>query len=283
LATDLTETAQAQEQSLPAQEQSAPAPAKQPETPTFKPLHRRRFLVFYALLAVVLGAAAAGVALEAGGSVTGSTAWSPWKPSGGGLGAAQSIAAHVAPLYRLPSGNQLVSVIASAPSVSNGNETIPVHYLGIRGKSQRQDQIFQVSSSNSVMYTLCGLGDACSIPTGTASVARGRLVRREALELALYTFKYVGGIQNVVAFLPPAPGATAKTPRFVVYLRKDDLESELDQPLAQSLNPKTPLPNTIRAHEVQLVDSTTETHIFSFGLAQAPTGDWILVLNPLAA
>ena len=58
------------------------------------------------------------------------------------------------------------------------------------------------------MYSLCGLGASCSIATGTPSVERGELVRREILELALYTFKYVGGIENVIAFMPP-PG----TPR----------------------------------------------------------------------
>lgn len=282
MAADLTETAPPSEQ--PAAAGALPVPAAERERPVFRPLHRRRFLLFYVLLALVLGAAAAGVALEAGSTITGGgVAWSSWKPSGGGLGEAQSIAAHVGPLYRLPNGNQLVDVIATAPAVTNGGQTIPVHYLGIRGKKQSQDQILSVSASNSVMYTLCGLGDSCSIPTGTASVARGRLVRREALELALYTFKYVGGVENVVAFLPPAPGATAQTPRYVVYLRKEDLSAELSAPLARSLNPKTPLPNSIRAREVQLVDSTTEPHIFSFGLAQAPTGDWILVLAPLAA
>ena len=33
-----------------------------------------------------------------------------------------------------------------------------------------------------VMYTLCGLGARCAIATGTPSVSRGRLIRREALE-----------------------------------------------------------------------------------------------------
>ena len=71
------------------------------------------------------------------------------------------------------------------------------------------------------MYSLCGLGTSCSIATGKASVERGELVRREILELALYTFKYVGGVKNVIAFMPPRPG---DSPKYVVYLQKSDVE-----------------------------------------------------------
>ena len=80
------------------------------------------------------------------------------------------------------------------------------------------------------MYSLCGLGPSCAIATGTASVARGRLVRREILELALYTFKYVPGMQSVIAFMPPKTGSQ---PQYVVYLQKSDLSQELKLPLAR--------------------------------------------------
>ncbi|HET7571968.1 MAG TPA: hypothetical protein VFJ77_04780 [Gaiellaceae bacterium] len=268
MAADLTETAPL--------EQPAPEPA--PEKPAFKPLHRRRFLFLYTLLAVVLAAAVAGVVLEEGSSVTGSAAWSTWKPSAGGISAARQIAAHVAPEYRLPSGKQLVDVIAKAPSVSPGSQQIPVHYLAVRGSGGSGDRISDVSSSNTVMFSLCGLGASCSIATGTASVARGRLVRREILELALYTFKYVDGIENVIAFMPPRPGAQ---PEYVVYLQESDLSAQLDEPLADTLGPKTPLPNTIPAREVRVVDATTESRVYAFSLSQAQQGDAILVLAPL--
>jgi hypothetical protein len=130
------------------------------------------------------------------------------------------------------------------------------------------------------MYSLCGLGTSCSIATGKASVERGRLVRREIFELALYTFKYVGGVKNVIAFMPPQPGAS---PKYVVYLRKDDLKAELGKPLVTTLAAKTPLPKTIPASEVQSIDSVTEPRVYSFSLSQAQQGDAILVLAPLPA
>jgi hypothetical protein len=204
-----------------------------------------------------------------------------WKPSGGGLGASKQIAEHVGAAYHLPGGEQMVDVIAQAPSVSPASTVqIPIHYLAIRGTKAQGDQVTTVSSTDSVMYSLCGLGASCAIAKGKASVERGRLVRREIYELALYTFKYVGGVKNVIAFMPPQPGAA---PKYVVYLRRDDLKDQLKQPLVTTLAAKAPLPKTIPAREVLAIDSTTEPRVFSFSLSQAPQGDAVLVLTPLPA
>lgn len=243
--------------------------------------HRRRFLVIYGLLAAVLGLAVAGLVIFAGKSINPAPKWSAWKPSGGGLGAAKQIADQVAKSYRLPNGNQLVDVIAKAPSVSPAsNLTIPISLVAIRGPKTSGDKIFTVSSSDSVMYSLCGLGASCSIATGKASVQRGTLVRREILELALYTFKYVGGIKNVIAFMPPAAGTQAK---YVVYLQKSDVSAELHTPLAQTLAAKTPKQSTIPSREIRTVETTTGPRVYSFSLSQAQTGDAVLVLAPIPA
>ena len=67
-------------------------------------------------------------------------------------------------------------------------------------------------SGNTIAYNLCGIGGKnCAIGVGQPSTDRLLLLRREALELALYTFKYIGGTQNVVAILPP--GRTRQTAR----------------------------------------------------------------------
>jgi hypothetical protein len=243
--------------------------------------HRSRFVVVYGLLAAALGVAAAGVVVFAGRAIHPAPPWSAWRPHGGGLGAAREIGDHVASSYRLPSGKQLVDVITKAPSVSPASNTsIPIHYVALRGSPKgKVDEIIPISQSDSVMFSLCGLGPACAIATGTASVARGRLVRREILELALYTFRY-SGIDNVIAFMPPKTGSQ---PQYVVYLRRPDLAEQLHVPLVDTLRSKTPLPNTIPAREVNVVDSTTESRLYSFSLSQAQQGDAILVLDPLPA
>lgn len=259
----------------------APAPHAAPLLVRQTRPHRLRFGVIYGGLGMILCLAIAGVAVFASNSISPGPRWSAWKPSGGGQGAEKQIAAHVSAAYHLSTGQQLVDVIAKAPSVSPASTvTIPIHYLAVRGTKGHGDQIYTVSSNDSVMYSLCGLGSSCSIATGKASVERGRLVRREILELALYTFKYVGGVKNVIAFMPPQRGAA---PKYVVYLRKEDVNDHLKQPLATTLAAKAPLPKTIPATEVQAIDSVTEPRVYSFSLSQAQQGDAILVLAPLPA
>ena len=259
--------------------QQASAAAPDP-APRVRP-HRRRFVFIYAVLAASLGAAIAGVVIFAGRAISPATPWSSWKPSGGGQGAAKQIAEHVAGAYHLPSGQQLVAVIAKPPSVSPAsNQTIPIHYIAVRGSKGEVDDVISVSSGDSVMYSLCGLGASCAIEQGKPSVERGTLVRREILELALYTFKYVGGIKNVIAFMPPTPGSQ---PKYVVYLQKGDVAQQLKLPLIRTLERKTPLPTTIPAREVHTIDAVTEPHVYQFSLSQAQQGDAILVLAPLPA
>ncbi len=242
--------------------------------------HKLRFSLIYGGLGAVLAGAIVILVIYAGRTVSPGPSWSSWKPSGGGEGAAKQIAEHVGGTYRLPTGDQLVDVIAKAPAVSPSTVSIPIHYVAIRGTKGRGDQVFPISSSNSVMYSLCGLGTSCAIATGKPTVARGTLVRREILELALYTFKYVGGVNSIIAFMPPALGTT---PKYVVYIQKSDVKSQLKSPLGETLGRKVPLATTIPAREVQTIDAVTESRVYSFSLSQAQQGDAILVLAPLAA
>jgi hypothetical protein len=258
----------------------ASTPQPPPPDPAAPYPHRPRFLFVYGLLGGVLAVAVVLVVVYAGRAITPAPTWSSWRPSGGGLGAAKQIANQVGKTYRLPNGDQLVDVIASAPSVSAPTgQTLPVHYISVQGLKGSANQDYPISSSNSVTYELCGLGTACSIATGKASQARGTLVRREILELALYTFKYVGGIDHVVAFMPPVTSQS----QYVVYLQKGDVKADLSQPLDKTLGEKVPLPAGIPAREVHAVDSVTEPRVYKFGIAQAQTGDIVLVLKPLPA
>jgi hypothetical protein len=249
-----------------------------PEPPAGNP-HRLRFALLYGLLAIVLGVAVAGAALYATDSIAPSAAWSSWEPGGGGLGRANQIAAHVAKEYHLPSGEQLVEVFAKPPSVSPADQQIPLHYVVVQ-RANSNDPAIPINSDDTVQYSLCGLGSSCAIAKGTPSVQRGTLVRREILELALYTFKYMQGVDNVVAFMPPTPGSQ---PKYAVFLQRDDLKDYLKKPLAQTLKAKTPLATSITSTDQQTIDATTESKVFTFGLSQAQNGDAVLVLTPTAA
>jgi hypothetical protein len=255
-------------------------PETAPATPSGHQ-YGRRFTVLYALLGVAALASIAGIVLASTGGHVGSgpAAWSPWKPDASGQTGAKQIAAHVAREYHLPSGAQLVEVFAKPPSVSPGSQNIPLHYVVKQGKGQNGEPI-AINEGDTIQYSLCGLGDSCAIATGTPSIQRGTLVRREILELALYTFKYMSGVKNVIAFMPPTPGST---PKYTVFLQRSDLDAQLKVPLTQTLNPKTPLPNTITRREQQTIDSTTEAKVFSYSLSQTQTGEAVLVLSPISA
>jgi hypothetical protein len=259
--------------------------AEPPAPAPMEPQHQshgyeRRFVVLYGLLAAAVLASIGGIVIAStGGHVgAGPAAWSSWKPADSGQNGAKQIAAHVAREYHLPSGAQLVEVFTKPPSVG-AQQQIPLHYVVKQGKGQNGEPI-AISSGDTIQYSLCGLGDSCAIATGTPSVQRGTLVRREILELALYTFKYMGGVKNVIAFMPPTPGST---PKYTVFLQRSDVDAQLKVPLPQTLGPKTPLPNTITRREQQTIDSTTESKVYSYKLAQTQTGEAVLVLSPIPA
>jgi hypothetical protein len=259
-----------------------PAPAPAPTGAAPHSPHRLRFGLIYGALGTILVVAIVGFTIFATRSISPAPKWSTWHPKGGGLGAAHEIADHVSQRYHLPNGDQLVDVIAQVPSVSPRTGTVPIHFVAVKGTKATgtHNQLYPVSSANSVMYTLCGLGASCEIATGKPSVQRGLLVRREILELALYTFKYVGGIDNVLAFMPGTAGKPAK---YVVYLRHSDVADELKQPLATTLGKKVPLPKAIPAGEIRTIDTKTTHRVYSFAVAQAPQGDLVFVLAPVPA
>jgi hypothetical protein len=255
-----------------------PAPAAPPsEQP-----HRHRFMVIYGILGLALVAALVGVVVYAGRAINPGPAWSSWKPTGGGLGAAKQIADHISPNYRLPDGNQLVDVIPRGPAVSSGGQTIPIPLLAVRGPKGKilPDKVMQLTNENTFTFSLCGLGTSCSIATGKPSAERATLVRREILELALYTFKYVKSVKQIVAFMPPPTGTP---PAYVVYLQKSDVARQLKLPLQRTLAQKVPLPAKITSNETQRIDEVTQPRIYKFGISQTQQGDAVLVLAPLQA
>lgn len=243
--------------------------------------HSVRFRFAYALLAIVLGAAVGAfiVLLGRGGSDP-KVAWSSWKPEGSAVLKAMKIASVVGSQYRLPSGNQLVAVIPRIPpGVTQGT---PVSHIAIAPTDQQED-ITAFPTDHSVEYVLCGIGPAsgkCAISEGKASIVRSRLLFRESLELALYTFKYVDGVDSVVTLQPPRAGAD---PTYATFFQKSDFSEELDRPLAQTLQGNSPFttarfPVAQQARVSQLIGP----NLFRFSYQQAPDLSAVLVLQPLA-
>jgi hypothetical protein len=138
-----------------------------------------------------------------------------------------------------------------------------------------------------MMFFLCGAGENCAIGEGQPTIQRHRLLRREALELALYTFRYMGGVDSVVTFLPPRPPANRQEqaePQLdtAVYFRKDDLEPLVEAPLNRTLQGR-PVGENLPSGQAGLVDDLTGPALYRFSFQQSPDGQSaVLLLSPFA-
>ena len=242
--------------------------------------YRVRFGILYVVLAAIVGAGVGTfVVLASRGAPPEAAAWSSWSPDGSRDASAKQIADHISKRYRLPSGNQLAVALVGPPKVQD----VPVRAIAVKPDTStgqaEEDDVDVVGTGKAMMYILCGLGESCSIKEGKASEARHQLLRREALELSLYTFKYVDDVDSVVVFLPPRPDAQAASS---VFLKKSDVEDELHRPLRNTLlqgNP--PALGEIDTIELGNIDRLTRPRTFQYEFQQAQEGSAILVLTPV--
>jgi hypothetical protein len=218
--------------------------------------------------------------------------WSAWQPQDSGLQGAQEIADFVSPYYRATPADQLAVVTVMNLNDPNNPLSVVVPSSGAPGG------VAALPAKSTIAYNLCGLGSKdCSIGVGNPSSDRLLLLRREALELALYTFKYITATQTVVAILPPGhtvvgcTGICAK-PQSKPIVKPVDLAVAFDRPeltpyLAQPL--RTTLPEDIPpsvsqmpvAAEAPLVSVITAHGLFSERTQQGQDGSTVLTLSPM--
>jgi hypothetical protein len=247
----------------------APA-AEEPEAPVAArrgpPPFRSRFgFVWGALIGIAFCAAGALALLVTAPRESGpelAANWSSWQPDTERMtDGAEAIATHVGLQYKLDGGEQLVSVRSS--SLELGGQRI-----GVAVRPSGGD--LQFLEGDGLLYILNGLGPNGRLPTGTPSKKRGRLLMREALELALYSFRYLDDVTMVAVLLPQtaeqaarnAGGAAAAPQTNAVFYRPGDLLDQLQVPLEQTLSPKTPRPSTMTKAEAARVDSLTLRNLF---------------------
>jgi hypothetical protein len=202
--------------------------------------------------------------------------WSTWLPTRTGTDGAREIARHVAQGYKLSDGRQMVDVSATGLEI----EGVPLAVALREAPDQGGD--IRVFDDTGLIYRLCGLGPDCAISSGKPSEKRHLLLRREALELALYSFRYLDDVNQVVVFMPPALG---QKPSQALFFREGDVARELDRPLTASLSPRVPSVRTVTlSPDAPLVDQITTPKIFRFSLTQANTDNrGFIVLDPVAA
>jgi hypothetical protein len=263
---------------------------------------------------VIAAAAVAAIVIATGGSPDEGLAknWSSWQPEETTITAGPAdIAAHIAPKYRNDDGKQLVNVTGGPLQVQG----IKLDDVMLRSPNGDIHEF----GGNAVMYTLSGLGPAGSITGGTPSTQRHRLVRREALELALYTFRYMPNVDEVVTELPPAPPSadsssssssssssaaaaaaaaaagqsgsgsgssgsgtaadSSEPTKEALFYRPGDLKSQLKVPLGATIPAKTPQADQIPSGEAREIDALTLSNLFVFDYSQTLDGATHLTLD----
>ena len=237
-----------------------------------------RFAVAYGLLALVAGfAIVALIATSQLSSPEPPAQWSAWQPQPGSPTAvATEIAEHISPTYRLPNGKELVAITASVPTFQG----VPLAAVAVQPETGAVDQnIRVVDAAKTIQFQLCGLGKQCAIATGKPSVEREWLLRREALELALYTFTYAPDVDTVLAFLPPPPG---KSPDITMFFERADYADQLAKPLTQTIPATVPGLKTIPAAEAETIDQLTASRRYSFEVQQLQDGSPVIVLTAVS-
>ena len=264
-----------------------PAPAARRDAP-----HAARFqFILGALLAVgLVGLAALGALAAGSGTEPDKPRWSGWQPSADGIEGARQIADHVAARYKGSNGKQLTLVTADPFEVALDADKIPMRVAMRRRKEQGGE--VDVVDGDTVLFRVCGLSEKCGMG-GRPSQERALLLRRQAIEMALYTFRYLDGIDQVVLFMPPsyAEGRDDKTNKKVQIrldnqaLRFDrkDLEALLELPLERVLpGPPPPLRKAMKAPEAALVATASEAGMFTYSMVPANGDEEVfLVLEQL--
>ena len=247
-----------------------------------KTSYRFRFGIIYVLLSAVVGAGVGTfIVLALRPDPPAEEAWSAWKPEGRENAYPVEIAQHVGLRYRLPSGKQLVGVLAGPAKVQD----LPIRAVLIQhGASTptKQDDVEVIEVRGSVMYSLCGVGQKCSIAEGEPTQGRSRLLRREALELALYTFKYVDDVDSVITLLPVNLGDPATEDddtSTALFLQKKDFNRQLSAPLDRTL--AGPVGTSLDSFKGQVVDTLTRPRHYLYDIQPTQDLGAILRLAPI--
>jgi len=231
-------------------------------------VYRGRFLAAYVALIVLAGVGVgAAITVWTRPEPKPPPIWSTWKPEGSTqLQKVRSIASHVGASYTKPPSDPLVQV-RGGPLVLGGQELL----LATRPDTKAQS--VDIVDGATVEYSLCGTAENCAVK-GVPQGQVGVLTRREALELALYTFKYVPNVQNVVVFMPPV---FEKERTRVVLIRRKEVTKLLNTPLA--------LPghrDKTTTRDAESIALATDPYVYHFELATVGEQSTpALVVNPM--
>ena len=243
--------------------------------------YRLRFGIIYVFLAAVVGAGiGAFIVLATGPEKQEDPAWSAWQPKGSTMAKVRQIADRIPKAYRTENGAQLTVSLAGPLSVPTPQGEVPVKAVFVRPDTSKglaeEDDIAVYPGNAVVSFGLCGTRskDQCEVGK-TVSAEQQTLLRRQALELSLYTLKYVDSIDSVVVFMPPEAKSQG-----TVFLRRSDVTDELDRPLSSLLPTAKPKVGGLSSLEEGQILRLTQTRTYTAEVQASPDGSPVLILTP---
>jgi hypothetical protein len=280
---------------------AGPAPRPEVEKPAASRSERAhasayytRFSVAYMIL-IMLAVAGVGalVLILLRPDAARSPRWSKFVPTGSSLAMERQIATQVSSEYEASALSRLFTVFPGplqAPRViqaDSGPQTVevPITLIAVQpdvstGQHEEGDFTFYHPEST-VAYDMCGFGDTqqnCGVPS-LQGASPEQLFHRAALELALYTLKYVPGTNAVITYLPPPanPQAAARA----VFITRSDVKSNLHRPLARTLKPRHVSLSAVLVPDSGHVDALTRSRTFTTDYQTLPgDGTAALELTP---
>ncbi len=254
-----------------------------------------RFTLAYALLTLVAVLGVGALVIVLARSEGTRTHWSTFEPTGSTVARTRQIATQVSSEYKSATGGKLVTVVPSPLQTTRFLQSdsgqvsveVPISSLAVElnastGKHEEGD-FKSFDAGSTVAYQMCAFGSTqqdCGIVSGVTAY-RGQLLRREALELALYTLKYVHGTNAVLVYLPPPANPQASDTS--VLVAREDVAQSLRRPLGKTLAPQQ-LVLGEAPPDVGQVDKLTLPHLYTYDYQTLPgDGTAILVLTSATA
>jgi hypothetical protein len=264
-------------------EDSAASPAPPAEESFFRKkkgdliVNQRRFGLAYLVLAIGVGVAVGfGIVLIGRGSdhkaATGGA--QSFRPTQSGELGAKEIARHVGVKYREADGSPLAAVVGERPNFQG--QPLSFYLIRPHDAQDPHKDIAIFSVGNGIMYAMCGFGKNCATPT-TETTKDALLLKREALELTLNTFKSDSAVDTVTTLLPPLPQGNV-----AMIFRRNDLAPWVHGPLSSLLStPGTVKPGQVPTGEAQRIDTVSAGSLYVYDAVQGPDGNAYFRLDPI--
>jgi hypothetical protein len=242
--------------------------------------HQRRFGLAYLVLAIGIGVAVglAIVLIGRSSSHHANTGVKSFNPTRGGELGAKQIASQVGQKYRSANGTPLTGVIGERPNYQG----LPLTYYLIRPHdAQYPKDVAVFPVGNGIMYSMCAFSAGCTTTSAGNDLNENLLLKREALELSLDTFKADSSLQTVTTLLPPfRQGQNLTT--FAIIFTRHDLSRWIGRPMSSILTVRGPLkPGQIPNSESQRIDSIEANTLFTVDPASGPDGNPYFRLDPV--